>query len=227
MFKLLSCGWRRIVAYFVAGLLAILPLVLTVAIVIWVTTFLNDYLGPGTAVGKFLASVGLRLGSQGILAYLIGWTVVLAALFGLGMLVEMGAKRLYHRMLDQLFRRVPVVGSLYGSLTQLVGMFDRKDETELKAMSVVFCNFGSSEGPGVLALMPSPTPLKVEGRDYYVVIIPTAPIPFGGGLLFVPAHLVKPIDMSVDNFISIYVSMGVTTPDFLNKRLDNGRTSGQ
>jgi uncharacterized membrane protein len=227
MFKLLSCGWRRIVAYFVAGLLAILPLVLTVAIVIWVTTFLNDYLGPGTAVGKFLASVGLKLGSQGILAYLIGWTVVLAALFGLGMLVEMGAKRLYHRMLDQLFRRVPVVGSLYGSLTQLVGMFDRKDETELKAMSVVFCNFGSSEGPGVLALMPSPTPLKVEGRDYYVVIIPTAPIPFGGGLLFVPAHLVKPIDMSVDNFISIYVSMGVTTPDFLNKRLDNGRAARQ
>ena len=227
MFKLLSCGWRRIVAYFVAGLLAILPLVLTVAIVIWVTTFLNDYLGPGTAVGKFLASVGLRLGSQGILAYLIGWTVVLAALFGLGMLVEMGAKRLYHRMLDQLFRRVPVIGSLYGSLKQLVDMFDRKDETELKAMSVVFCNFGSSEGPGVLALMPSPTPLEVEGRDYYVVIIPTAPIPFGGGLLFVPAHLVKPVDMSVDNFISIYVSMGVTTHEFLNKRLDNGRASGQ
>jgi uncharacterized membrane protein len=227
MLKLLSCGWRRIVAYSVAGLLAILPLVLTVAIVIWVTTFLNDYLGPGTVIGKFLASVGLRLGSQGILAYLIGWTVVLAALFGLGMLVEMGAKRLYHRMLDQLFRRVPVIGSLYGSLKQLVDMFDRKDETELKAMSVVFCNFGSSEGPGVLALMPSPTPLKVEGRDYYVVIIPTAPIPFGGGLLFVPAHLVKPVDMSVDNFISIYVSMGVTTPDFLNKRLDNGRTTHQ
>jgi uncharacterized membrane protein len=143
------------------------------------------------------------------------------------MLVEMGAKRLYHRMLDRLFLRVPVIGSLYGSLKQLVDMFDRKEETELKAMSVVFCHFGSSEGPGVLALMPSPTPLKVEQRDYYVVIIPTAPIPFGGGLLFVPTHLVKPVDMTVDNFISIYVSMGVTTPDFLNKRLDNGRASGQ
>ena len=227
MLKLLSRGWRRIVAYFVAGLLAILPLVLTIAIVIWVTTFLSDFLGPDTVVGKVLASVGLKLGSQGILAYLIGWTVVLAALFGLGMLVEMGAKRLYHRMLDHLFLRVPVVGSLDGSLKQLVDMFDRKEETELKAMSVVFCYFGSSEGPGVLALMPSPSPVRVEGRDYYVVIIPTAPIPFGGGLLFVPTHLVKPVDMSVDNFISIYVSMGVTTPDFLNKRLDNGRGTDQ
>jgi uncharacterized membrane protein len=139
----------------------------------------------------------------------------------------MGAKRLYHRMLDRLFLRVPVIGSLYGSLKQLVDMFDRKEETELKAMSVVFCHFGSSEGPGVLALMPSPTPLTVEGRDYYVVIIPTAPIPFGGGLLFVPTHLVKPVDMSVDNFISIYVSMGVTTHEFLNKRPDNGRASDQ
>jgi uncharacterized membrane protein len=225
MLKMLSCGWRRIVAYFVAGLLAVLPLVLTVAIVVWVTTFLSDFLGPGTVVGRALASLGLKLGSQGILAYLIGWTIVLAALFGLGMLVDMGAKRLYHRMLDRLFLRVPVIGSLYGSLKQLVDMFDRKEETELKAMSVVFCHFGSSEGPGVLALMPSPVPIKVDGHDYYVVIIPTAPIPFGGGLLFVPTNLVKQVDMSVDNFISIYVSMGVTTPDFMNQRLDNGRAA--
>jgi uncharacterized membrane protein len=227
MLKMITCGWRRIVAYFVAGLLAVLPLVLTIAIVVWVTTFLSDFLGPGTAVGKALASVGLKFGSQGTLAYLIGWTVVLAALFGLGMLVEMGAKRLYHRLLDRLFLRVPVIGSLYGSLKQLVDMFDRKEESELKAMSVVFCHFGSSEGPGVLALMPSPVPLKMDGLDYYVVVIPTAPIPFGGGLLFVPAHLVKPVNMSVDSFISIYVSMGVTTSEFMNPRLDDGRRGEQ
>jgi hypothetical protein len=91
---------------------------------------------------------------------LIGWIAVLAALFGLGLLVELGAKRLYHQLLDRLFRRVPVIGSLYGSLKQLVGMFDRKEETELKAMSVVFCYFGSRQGPGVLALMPSPSPCR-------------------------------------------------------------------
>jgi uncharacterized membrane protein len=59
MLKWISLGWRGIVAYFVAGLLAILPLVLTVAIVVWVTTFLTDYLGPTTFVGRTLAALGL------------------------------------------------------------------------------------------------------------------------------------------------------------------------
>jgi uncharacterized membrane protein len=229
MLKWISHGWRRIVAYFVAGLLAILPLVLTAAIVVWVTTFLTDYLGPTTFIGRTLAALGLKFGSDGILAYATGWIAVLAALFGLGLLVELGAKRLYHQLLDRLFRRVPVIGSLYGSLKQLVGMFERKEETDLKAMSVVFCYFGSRQGPGVLALMPSPEPVPIDGQDYHVVIIPTAPIPFGGGLLFVPVDQVKPVAMSVDNFISIYVSMGVTTPEFMGrqaKSLENSPATG-
>ncbi len=221
MIKIIESGWRGVVAYFVAGLLAILPLVLTVAIVVWVTTFLRDFLGPGTLVGRALASVGLRLGSQGVLAYLIGWIVVLAALLGLGILVKLGAKRLFHQLVDQLFLRVPIIGSLYSSLKQLVEMFDHQQESDLKAMSVVFCHFGSYDGPGVLALMPSPAPIKIEGRDHHVVVIPTAPVPFGGGLLFVPVQLVKPLDMSVDHFMSIYVSMGVTAPEFMNRHLVN------
>lgn len=225
MIKIIESGWRGVVAYFVAGLLAILPLVLTIAIVVWVTTFLRDFLGPGTLIGRFLASVGLRFGSQGMLAYLIGWIVVLAALLGLGILVKLGAKRLFHQMVDQLFLRVPIISSLYSSLKQLVEMFDHQQESDLKAMSVVFCHLGSLEGPGVLALMPSPTPINIEGRDHHVVVIPTAPVPFGGGLLFVPVHLVKPAAMSVDQFMSIYVSMGVTAPDFMSRHLVNGRAA--
>ena len=36
----------------------------------------------------------------------------------------------------------------------------------------------------------------------------------GGGLLFVPADMVQPVDVSVEGLMSIYVSMGVTTPQF-------------
>ena len=48
-----------------------------------------------------------------------------------------------------------------------------------------------------------------------MVIIPTAPVPFGGGLLFMPVDSVKSSKMTVDALMSIYVSMGVTTPQFL------------
>ena len=43
----------------------------------------------------------------------------------------------------------------------------------------------------------------------------TAPVPVGGALLFVPSDNLLPADLSVDALMSIYVSMGVTAPEFL------------
>ncbi|MBF3271099.1 hypothetical protein HKW77_18430, partial [Pseudomonas aeruginosa] len=40
----------------------------------------------------------------------------------------------------------------------------------------------------------------------------TAPIPVGGGLLYVPVEWVKPAQIGMDTFTSIYVSMGITPP---------------
>jgi len=47
------------------------------------------------------------------------------------------------------------------------------------------------------------------------VVIPTAPMPIGGGLLFVPLEMLRPADVSVEALMSIYVSMGMTAPQFL------------
>ncbi len=207
---------KRLASVFLAGLLVVLPAVLTIGIVAWVAGFIHGLIGPGTPLGNGLRSLGLHFVTNNAAAYVIGWTFVLAAVFGLGLLVNMGAKRFLQRLFDAVAKRVPLVGGLYGTSKQLVAMFDQKNEAELKAMSVVWCFFGKEAGAGVLALMPSPVRFHIAGRDYNVVIIPTAPVPFGGALVFMPVESVKPADMSVDGLMSIYVSMGITTPQFLS-----------
>jgi len=74
---------------------------------------------------------------------------------------------------------------------------------------------GQETGVVFLALMPTPERFWIDGRNYRATIIPTAPVPVGGGLIFVPADGVKPADVSVDSFMSIYVSMGVTAKQFM------------
>ena len=56
-----------------------------------------------------------------------------------------------------------------------------------------------------------------QGRPHLAVLIPTAPVPFGGGLLFVPAEWVVPAAVGAEALTSIYVSMGMTAPQFLAK----------
>ncbi len=208
---------RRVAAAFLSGLLVIMPLVLTVAIVIWVAGFLRGLIGPDTILGGGLEWLGLTFASDKTVAYVAGWVFVLATILLLGVIIQAGAKKYLQRFVDSAVQRIPIIGNIYGTSKQLVEMFDRKNESELKSMSVVFCFFGKDRASGALALMPSPERFEIDGRHYHVVIIPTAPVPFGGGLLFMPVESIKSTEISVDGLMSIYVSMGVTTPQFLNK----------
>ena len=142
--------------------------------------------------------------------------VVLAALFGLGfLLVELGIRKWLGRLVDTVASRIPIIGQVYGTSKQLVDMLDQSDQDKLKGMAPVFCQFGQEGGAGVLALLVSPERFEVNGQMYQIVIVPTAPVPFGGALLLVPAANVKPAGMSVDGLMSIYISMGCTAPQFL------------
>ena len=58
--------------------------------------------------------------------------------------------------------------------------------------------------------------MELEGRAYCAILIPTAPIPVGGGLLYVPQEWIRAADMGVDQLTSIYVSMGLTPPSRRN-----------
>lgn len=206
---------RRIASCFLAGLLVVLPAALTIGIIVWVAGFVRQVVGPGTLIGNALRSVGLHFVTNEAGAYVLGLLFVLAAIFGLGLLAELGAKRFLQRRLDAIAKRIPLVGGIYGTSKQLVAMFDQKNESEMKSMEVVWCFFGQEGGAGLLALMPTPEKLRIGDRDYRVVIVPTAPVPFGGALVFMPVELVKAANMSVDELMSIYVSMGITTPQFI------------
>ncbi len=207
---------NRLIRYFLAGAFAVLPLVVTIAIVIWMAGFLQRFVGPETPVGRGVRNLGWQFSTDDkTLAYIVGWAVVLGIVFLLGVAVETGARRLILALTDAMLNRVPVVGSIYNTSKQLVSMLDRQDEADLKGMSVVYCLFGGDHGAGFLALLVSPETYHLSGRDYKIVIIPTAPVPFGGALLFVPADCVHTANMTVDGLMSIYVSMGVTAPQYM------------
>lgn len=208
---------RRVTQAFLAGVLTILPVAITVAIIVWVTDFVRRFVGRGTPVGDSLQRFGLRFVSDDALAYVLGAVLVLAAIFVLGLVAQAGARGFIQRLLDAVVRRIPIVGSVYGTSRQIVNMLDQKDTAALQGMQVVFCYFGKEAGAGFLALLVSPARYRINAREYHVIIVPTAPVPIGGGLLFVPVEAVQPTDISVEGLMSIYVSMGLTADQYLSR----------
>ena len=206
-----------VVRYFFAGLFAILPLLITVIAVAWTLEFFGKLVGPDTFLGAQLSMIGLNYVTNPVFAYAIGWIGILAGTLFLGFLVESGMRGLFSRVTQAIAKRLPLVGKVYDTSKQLVDMLDTGGDDKLKGMGVVYCTFGTKGGVGVLALLPTPEPITINEKDFFVVLVPQSPVPIGGGLLFMPVESVVRVDMSVEALMSIYVSMGVTAPGMMGE----------
>ncbi len=203
---------RRIVRIFLAGLLALLPLTATVAVTIWLVRFAVEYIGPDSLFGGMLTSIGLTIDEQALLPYLGGLAVIFFVVFLFGLLVETSIGPWFNGMVDRLLLQIPIVGSFYQVSKRFVSVVDSQDEGGIKNMTPVWCFFGGDQGAAVLALLPSATTINLGSGEYVGILVPSAPVPVGGALVYVPQEWIRPAEGGIDQLISVYVSMGMTPP---------------
>jgi len=204
---------------FVTGALAALPLAATVFVFWWAVSLLWRWLGPGSAVGSVLGGIGLGVTGSELVGYLIGLGIVALGILLLGVLIERAIGRSMARLVDRLLRRIPLVRTVWDLAQRMVGLLQQNPaggaEGGARSLTPVWCHFGGPGGASVLGLLSSSEPVDVAGRACLAVLVPTAPVPIGGGLLFVPQEWVSPAEVGAEALTSIYVSMGVTAAQHL------------
>jgi uncharacterized membrane protein len=207
----------QLLRVFITGALAALPLAATLALFAWAFVLLRGVLGPRSPFGALLGRIGLGVAESEILGYLIGMALILLAVFLLGLLVELGLQRGLSSLFHGFVRRIPLVRTVYDLVQRFVKLMSEREPDGTRAMTPVWCHFGGRDGAhsAVLGLQSAPEAVLVDGKRCVIVLVPTAPVPVGGGLLFVPEEWVSPAELSVEAITSLYVSMGVTAPQYL------------
>ena len=75
----------RILRTFLAGVLALLPIAVTVFVTAWVASLVASYAGPGSLIGRLITGLGTSLGfdisPSSAAAYLLGLAIILGAIF--------------------------------------------------------------------------------------------------------------------------------------------------
>src|SRR5262252_542891 len=165
----------HLVRPFIAGLLVVLPVVLTLALLAWVVNFIYGFVGPGSLFGRGLVALGIGFVSSQIVAYLIGIGFVLAAIYILGLVVETNVRLRLGHLVDTLLHRIPLVGNIYDLAKKVVAIVDRKEGDGLQSMRPVWCFFGGEGSAAILALCPLPNPIMIGGEPYTAVLVPSAP----------------------------------------------------
>jgi len=198
----------HVIRTLMAGFFVLLPILLTIAVVVWAGNVLYGFLGPNSSVGKLIISLGFGLSTTTYVAYLLGVVIVAACVYLLGLVVQTRLKEGVRVVTDAVMYRIPLVSSVYDITKRFVALVDRGESDALKGMRPIWCFFGGEGGAAVLALLPTPETIAIGHKRYCGVLVPSAPVPVGGW--------VKPADIGLEALMNVYISMGVTSTKMLN-----------
>lgn len=207
--------------HFITGLVILLPLVVTIAVVIFLVNFLTEpFMGLATAVLNKLNLSGqgfLFLSSEQIVRY-GSKLIILVLLFlftvGLGMVARWFFVHTFFRLGDRILHRIPVVNTVYKTTQDIIKTLFVSDKNTFK--QVVMVPF-PREDVYVLGLIARESPqicASAVGQDLISVFVPTTPNPTTGFLLMFKREDLVIIDMKPEDAIKYIVSCGVIVPEF-------------
>lgn len=190
------------------GFLLLLPLIVTIWIVKFIILFITEpFLAPAHAI------INNHLSTTNSLHYLVDFIlpfIVLAILFLFTCLVGAFAKnfllRFPIRTVDRLFKRTPYIRRLYTTTYDLFKNFMKSKSNLLKRPVVI--PFPNEPGRFVMGFLTSSKPLVHEGKELYPVLLPTAPHPIAGYLLFYSKEDIHCADISTEDAVRFSVSLG-------------------
>ena len=216
--------WRNsVTTTFLAGLVLLLPVVLTILIMAWMIGVLRAALGPGTFLGNLLTTGGTTIIGPGYdtLAFLLGILIALVGIWFLGVVARSAAQQSIERGIDKIFTRMPIIRTIYNPVSRMVRLATDKQAGDFTGMTVVSCRFGGQNGVDVLALLANHDTYFIGGEPRVLVYLPSAPLPMTGGLILVPRDAIITVpEMKVDDLLRVYFSLGTLASDSLPRTLN-------
>ena len=191
--------------WLLAGLLVLVPLVITLAVLNWIVETLDQTLLilPGAWHPDRL--LGFHLPGFGVLL-----TVGVVLLMGAIASNFLGSKLLM--LGNALLRRIPIVRSIYSSVKQVSDtLFSENGNAFRKALLVQWPREGVWT-IGFLTGLPGGDVVNHLPADYISVYVPTTPNPTGGYFVMLKRAECIELKMSVDEALTYVISMGVVVP---------------
>ena len=200
---------HRLRNLFIAGLLVLLPISLTIFIITFIFQKLDNLLSP--AFVKLLILLGLPLqADQFVMGLGVVATIFIIIFTGLITKNILG-KKLF-RLGEIIVEKIPVARSIYSGAKQII---DAVSKSQLDAFNKVVMVEYPRKGLFSLGFVTCEARGEIQGKTKNKVVnvfIPTTPNPTSGLLIFVPKEDITPLTMSVEEGIKLVVSGGIVTP---------------
>jgi len=176
------------------GLLAIAPIAITIILIVWLFNHLEYIFGA--PILYFYPQI-----------YFPGLGIIIAIifLFCLGLIINHWIAQYIYDWLERLLKRIPLLKTIYTSVTDLMSFFHSGDKSSNKAVIVQIA------GIKMVGLITREAfddlPNNFATNDEVVVFLPFS-YQIGGFTTIVPKSLITPIDMSVEKCLRFVATGG-------------------
>jgi len=210
--------------YFLTGLVILLPLAITIAVIGFIIDFIT---GPFFVFVSDLvknipipANGFLFLNHEQTHRYLTK-LIILVAIFLFTVFLGMVTRWFFFKSLlslgDKILHRIPLINTVYKATQDIIKTLFVSGTSSFK--QVVMVPF-PREGIYALGFITSDSPNTCSrrvGKELVSVLIPTTPVPTSGFLLMIPKDKLVYVDVRPEEAIKYIVSCGVIAPKDSNQ----------
>lgn len=192
---------KKLERYFIAGLVAFLPLALTIKLLVLTFNIADNFLG------KYIEPYFAR--EFGFYFRGLSLVICLLLILFVGLLVSNFLGRRVYPFFERLLLRLPFFKQVYPAFKEIAQFLFSREKLNFKQVVLV-------EYPGKdtysIGFLTNEVPEKVAGKmahQLYYVFVPHTPSPLTGFLTLVAKDKLKFLDISVEEAIKIIISGGV------------------
>ncbi|HXH11969.1 MAG TPA: DUF502 domain-containing protein [Alphaproteobacteria bacterium] len=201
---------------FLAGLLILIPLFVTYALITFLFNLFTNVSAP-LMLGLFRLLNLQRYAWTDPLVPLINFLLSLAVIFLLGLFGTNFLGRRILQAIDALILRLPLVKSIYGAVKQMVDTFQGPRGGFHRVVLIQYPRLGTWTMGFVTAARRDTMNLSPSER-MLTVYIPTTPNPTSGYIVMVRPEDVVDLDYSVEEAFKFVVSSGIVGKDFASPK---------
>jgi len=190
---------------FLRGMVVVLPISLTVAVLVWFTMATEDYLGEIIRYAlpdlQYWRGLGIVLG--------------IGLIFAAGILVNARIARRLLGYADSLLARIPVVKSIYRSIRDVATFMSGDSQHGFSKVVAV-----RIQEMRLIGFVTTEDPKGLHGKtaaDKLIGVYLPMSYGIGGYTVYLPKALVEPLDMSLEDAMRITLSGGVSASNKTNK----------
>ncbi len=230
--------------FFIRGLKALLPTLITLSLIVWVWSFLWEQIGRHliwviqniqyTLAGDEAQWFQIRRfwtderGDWTWWAQLLGVSASLLLVYVVGLLVGNLIGRWFWKLGEALAMKIPVVRAIYPAVKQVTDFLLQERSSQFQDSRVVACRPHANDiwSIGLITGTHFKPLSDMTGEDMVTVFIPSSPTAFSGYVMIVPRSQVVELPLKVEEAMRLLISGGVLVPGQKQPELPESPKSG-